>query len=663
MIKKTFALLLTLLCVSLFACAQNSPTAIGGSPTGFPGDAFSRVRTYVNPILPGDHPDPTLLKVGEDFYMCGSSFHFVPNLPILHSRDLLHWEIISRVVPADWADLKSGAPGDGVWQGAITYFYGAYHIYFSNGSGGGQYRSTASSPAGPWSVPVKVKTNSETGQIGYDNSIFVDDDGKPYMVIKSGQTTNRIQQIDQEGNMTGKLIKLDWINRDKKYSWAEGPVMCKHDGWYYYFMAGNVTGGQYILRSKILTADSTKWETMGKIFAFSAEHENRFRSTNHMSAPFQLKDGTWWCIAQSYDAPKEGDWTGQGRQGMLLQIYWTTDGIPYVPNPSDQPLVKPHLKDGRGNWRLPRSDEFNNSRLNLAWHFLNKAQSARYSLAGHEGRLRLNPGGNKAVLLQKEGGHNYTLLTKINVNPAAETEQAGIYLCSGDETVNVHLCSGFDNGKKILFVMGIQSFSIPNTIGNEVWLKLVRQDHDLAAYCSPDGRNWLQVGGVVDARDLDKAQPNFNRWVGTSMGLFAQGAAADFDFFHYKDGFSELPLNNANNYFGIDNSPNFVTTQTDKGAWLMLGGVDLNHGLSNADRVYLTLAANKETKIELWQDNIMESGTLLATLKISSFNATGKWNTLSMRTPVLNGQHDIYVKITGSKGCVALKSIRFSAKN
>src|SRR5690349_5868981 len=157
---------------------------------------YNEVKTYVNPVLPGDHPDPTLLKVGDDFYHCGSSFHFTPYLPVYHSKDLVHWEVISRIVPPAKAGWVSDKPSGGIWQGAITYFYGSYWIYFS---ANGQWFSKASSPKGPWSAPVQVKTNRETGNLGYDNSIFVDDNGKPYMVIKNGQKVNRIQALGKDG--------------------------------------------------------------------------------------------------------------------------------------------------------------------------------------------------------------------------------------------------------------------------------------------------------------------------------------------------------------------------------------------------------------------------------------------------------------------------------
>ncbi|MBW4888516.1 family 43 glycosylhydrolase [Mucilaginibacter sp. HMF5004] len=637
--------------------------ALLGSPSSIKGQDTQKlaagVKTYVNPVIAGDHPDPTLLKVGDDFYMCGSSFHFVPNLPILHSRDLIHWETIARVVPANWSDLKSGAPGAGVWQGAITYFYGSYRIYFSNGSGGGQYFSTAVSPAGPWTLPVKVKTTAETGFIGYDNSIFVDDDGTPYMIIKPGQTTNRMQQIGRDGHLTGKLINMDWVNRNKKYSWAEGPVMCKRDGWYYYLMAGDVTGGQFILRSRSLTADSSKWENLGNVFDFSKDPKNRFRSVNHMSTPWMLKDGTWWCIAQSYDAPIGNDWSGQGRQDLLLQVQWTPNGKPFVPYPSDEPLARPNLPDDGSHWCFPVSDEFATSSLNLTWHFLNKEAAGSYSLTERPGWLRLKPQGGKTHILQKEAGHDYALVTKVDIDATAANEQAGIYITSGNETEHVRLYSGYDEGKKIGFSFGKQSFNVSNTIGNIVWLKLERHNHDLSGFCSPDGVKWTAIGNVIDARDIDKTQPNYNAWVGTSDGLFAQGKQADFDLFLYKDGFAPLAIAGCNNYYGLKLSDNGVTN-TGNWGWAMLGGIDIGSVARRAKSVSITAAGTAVAKVEVWIDNIGGNGKLIASIAMQATGGENKWDTFSANIKPTTGQHDVYLRIVGSAQPTILKTLKFN---
>jgi xylan 1,4-beta-xylosidase len=311
----SFGLILQLICISTLLAQIKT--------TGDSSSFFSTVKTYVNPVLPGDHPDPTLLRVGNDFYYCGSTFHFNPYLPIYHSTDLVHWEVISRVLPSAKAGWVNDRPSGGIWQGAITYFYGSYWIYFS---AGGQWFCKASSPAGPWSDPVKVKSNPATGNLGYDNSIFVDDDGKPYMLIKDGQKVNRIQALGADGQITGTVINMDWVNAKLQYSWAEGPVMSKRNGYYYYFPAGDVSGGQYVLRGTALTGDSTKWERLGDFFKPITDAKAGFRRPNHIAAPIQLADGTWWTIGQSYEKYGGNDWSGLGRQTSLYPVLWEGTG-------------------------------------------------------------------------------------------------------------------------------------------------------------------------------------------------------------------------------------------------------------------------------------------------------------------------------------------------
>jgi xylan 1,4-beta-xylosidase len=377
---------------------------------------YQSVQTYVNPVLPGDHPDPTLLKVGNDFYYCGSTFHFNPYLPIYHSQDLIHWEIISRVLPAEQATFVTDRPSDGIWQGAITYFYGSYWIYFSSN---GQWLSKAQTPKGPWSKPVQVKTNAVTGPLGYDN-------GKPYMVIKNGQKTNRLQALGKDGQLTDTVINLDWINARLQYSWAEGPVMCKRNGYYYYFPAGDVSGGQYVLRASALTSDSTKWERLGNFFKPITDSKVGFRRPNHIAAPFQLADGTWWTIRQSYEKYEGDDWSGMGRQTALYPIIWEEDR-PWGMAPTTQPILKPTLPKSRIPWRSVRTDYFDDVKLPPTWHFLTKKASSSYSLTQRKGWIRLIPDSNRAHVMQKETDHYYSIITKVDFNPTNGASKAGIY--------------------------------------------------------------------------------------------------------------------------------------------------------------------------------------------------------------------------------------------
>jgi xylan 1,4-beta-xylosidase len=620
---------------------------------------YQTVGTFVNPVLPGDHPDPTMLKVADDFYHCGSSFHFSPYLPIYHSRDMVHWEVIGRVLNAANGKWISDRPSAGIWQGAITYFYGSYWVYFS---AGGQWFSKASSPKGPWSAPVQVKTNRETGNLGYDNSIFVDDDGKPYMVIKNGQKVNRLQALGKDGQLADNVINLDWINARLQYSWAEGPGMCKRNGYYYYFPAGDVTGGQYVLRASTLTADSSKWERLGSFFKPVTDPNVGFRRPNHISAPLQLADGSWWTIGQSYEKYEGNDWSGMGRQTSLYPVIWEGDR-PWGMAPTTQPIIKPNLPQSGIAWRSVTSDFFEKDSLALCWHFLTKAASSSYSLTERKGWLRLTPDTARTHLVQKETDHVYSAVTRVDLDAVSESDKAGIYLTNGNQKVFVRLFTGNDHGKKIIFQLDTAKRMISNNFGHVVWLKLVRYQHILTGFVSGDGRSWITIGAPINAVNLDKAQPNFNSWVGTSIGVFAEGKPADFDMFICKDGMSVLPASGYGNYFGVTTinkgAVKLVSNTSDKGGWFMISGVEM--GAQPPSSVEVVASTRSNVKIELWIGDL-EKGKLIATIPLVG-NAGNNMQRFRQTLKGITGQHDIFLRFPkGTPPGVGIQSIQFLSK-
>ena len=623
---------------------------------------YNYQETYINPVLPGDHPDPSLLKVGDDFYASGSCFHFTPYSPILHSKDLVHWDVISRVVPPTWSGLNSSAPAAGIWGGTLSYFYNSYWFYFSNTAGGGQYFCKAASPSGPWSTPVKVNTTAGTGAIGYDNSIFVDDDGTPYMMIKPGQFVNRIQQIGTNGHLTGSTINLDWVNTGKKYSWAEGPVMCKRNGWYYYFVAGNVAGGQYVLRSKTLTSDSLSWQAMGNFFETVSDANVMFRNPNHIAQPFMLSDSTWWTISHSYENSSSDSWDGKGRQGLLHQIIWDENGKPTGKAPTTAPVVKPALTASGIPWNLPRSDQFESDVLKLCWHFLNPTNATKYSLKLRPGWLTLTPGSDSCQVLQKDAGHQYSLVTRVIVNAAANGQAAGLYLTNGNMTKSVKLTSGYTNGRKLTFSLLTTSYEVPNEIGDTVWLRLERKEHLLTGSYSADGINWTQLGNSIDALTLDQSQDNYNSWVGNSQGLFAKATNASFDLFSYRDGFSTMSFISRENQYGMETVTRtigkVVSNSSALGGWLMLGGVDLGNSERKTAQIEVSAASTLGGTLEVWMDDMERNGTKLAEIAIASTGSVNIWKNFSADIPDVIGQHDLFFRFRGPKYAFFLNTVR-----
>lgn len=323
-------------------------------------------ETYVNPVIPGDHPDPTLTKIGDYFFTSGSSFNPTPK--IYRSTDLVHWEAIAQPVSASWSTYGD-QPGDGAWGGHTVFYNNKYWHYFGRG-GGNMYFVTANTPTAAWSDPIQLDGSGGLPPFGVDNSIFIDEDtGKWYLLTKAGHENNHIVELGNDGQPTGEFLDLTWLNpnaEDNPYGWAEGPVMWKYDGFYYYSFAEHLVGQQYVMRSETLTDNPDDWEVMsGNMFRGSRGTYDR---PNHISPAVALDDGTSWVIGHSYHA--SNNWQAHGRQGLLIEVVYE-DGWPIMQFPPSGETTAPDLPNTRNiPWMVPKSDFFNTPRLNPAWSIL-----------------------------------------------------------------------------------------------------------------------------------------------------------------------------------------------------------------------------------------------------------------------------------------------------
>ena len=603
------------------------------------------VGVYMNPVIPGSHPDQTLMKVGDDYYTAGSSFHWAPNFPIYHSTDLVHWEVVSTVVDPNWSVVKNNAgPKDGTWQGALAYFAGKYWAYFFI-HGAGQFFCTAASPTGPWSSPTLVP-----GSIGYDNAVFVDDDGKAYMLMKNGQDFAAIQELNSNGQLTGTRMDMSWVNRDRIYSWAEGPKMCKRNGRYYYFVAGHVYGGQYVLSSPTLTANEASWTRHGNFFRGNAS--GPFSAPNHISQPVQISDGTWWGICHSYG---NSGWEGQGRQSMLFQVFWDGD-VPYSNNPNGQPLTAPNLPSNGMNYEFPQSDDFASTTRKMEWFVHNVNDIGKLSVSARPGFMRISPGNGTMHALQRDAAKAYSVITKVDINATSNGQHAGLRLMNGEDLMFLNVYSGYNNGKKFGISFNGQVTEVNNTIGNTAWLRLVRNQHIVTGFYSADGLSWNQIGSY-NTTALDRAQENDNAWVGTAMGLYATRQVADFDEFAFNSGFS--PLSIASYYLSQNVSVSSGTvTNTANGGWCMLPGVTMEIEGSPANQLIVSAATAGSGSLEVWTDNIGTAGTLIATIPITNTGGTGSFQDFAS-TVAVSGQHDLYFRFVGGNGAFRLNTVRF----
>ncbi len=614
-------------------------------------------QTYMNPVIPGDHPDCTLTKVGNDFYTTGSSFN--PTPVIYHSTDLVHWEAVAQPVSAAWSNYGD-QPAGGCWGGQVVYYNNKWWDFFSHSNQ--MYFVTADSVRGPWSTPTLMRTPSQVPGLGYDNSIFIDDNGSWYLLVKNGQVNNWIVQLGNDGQPQGKILNLTWLNPSPSYpySWAEGPVMWKHDGYYYYSFAKNVAGGQYVMRSKTLTDSASAWSTPVAFFNLNDPQISTavFNNPNHNSAAVTIGNGTSWVVHPLWRNGNNNEWYGQGRQGLLNEVHYDTNDMPTADYPVNVAKTAPDLPSSGIPWMVPHTDFFNTAKLNPEWSFLGYTPANSYSLTQRPGWLWLSPKGKPNTIIKNDGEHNYSLITRVDFDPQIIDDEAGLQVFNGLQTLYVKLYSTVDSAgdKAIVFSFNNEKYLSLNTAGDTVWLKLVRVDHEMTGYWSADGFNWSQVGSSIDVSSMDGLQPNYNSWTGNRQGLFVQNSPAYFDLYIYRDAFTpimaECPANQlGNTTYSIPRTDTTVLSNINFNNWAMYAGVEFGNDeyQKNADSIkVIASSATDGGTVEVYIDSI-DASTKIADCNISG---TGSWTTFktfsAKLTSRISGHHDVYLLFTGS---------------
>lgn len=288
---------------------------------------FGPEECYRNPVCRGMHADPSIVRVGEDYYMVNSSFVYFPCIPISHSRDLVHWEVIGHAVTdREWAKEHLGGleGGRGFWAPDISYYNGRFYICATLRNNDDapyiqtQMVTSAERPEGPYDTPVIHNV------LGIDPSIFTDDDGKRYMLLNRGA---RIMEISPDGKEILSEPSLIWYGHSGHA--PEGPHLLKKDGYYYCFLAEGGTGKNHMItvaRSKNLMGP---YEDCPYNPIMTQRDEIASIQCCGHGKPVQTPDGRWFIV---YLCSRflEGQWGMLGRETCLDEITWTPDGWPMI---------------------------------------------------------------------------------------------------------------------------------------------------------------------------------------------------------------------------------------------------------------------------------------------------------------------------------------------
>ncbi|MBO0749991.1 MAG: glycoside hydrolase family 43 protein, partial [Porphyrobacter sp.] len=335
--------------------------------------------SYRNPILPGFQPDPSIVRVGDDFYLVNSTFAWFPGIPVYHSRDLVHWRQIGNAIDRPgMLDFRGLGTSRGVFAPAITFHDGTFYILNTCVDCGGNFLVTAKDPAGPWSDPVWLNFD------GIDCPLFVDDDGSAWVVNNGpppetpryeGHRAIWIQQFDLKTlKLFGprKVLVDGGVHPEDKPVWAEGPHVFKRDGWYYLMAAEDGTAENHsetIYRSR--RADGPY--APGSVNPILTQRDlppgrpNRVEATGHAEL-VRLPDGEWWGVFLA-TRPFAGQSTLLGRETWLLPVSWKAGWPLFLPRGEPVPWIgkRPHLPASPGSSWDKWTDTFSERALSPEW--------------------------------------------------------------------------------------------------------------------------------------------------------------------------------------------------------------------------------------------------------------------------------------------------------
>ncbi len=282
-------------------------------------------RIYHNPIRTGMFPDPSIIRVGDDYYMVNSTFIFFPCIPVSHSKDLIHWNIIGHAITnKEWAGLDNLEGGRGYWAPDISYHNGRFYITATlrHNDGGEILRQqmvvSSDKPEGPYNEPAIIDED------GIDPSIFTDEDGRRYMLLNRGA---RIFEISEDGRTKISEPKLLYYG-DNKHA-TEGPHLLKKDGWYYLFLAEGGTGRGHqinVARSKALYGP---YEACPFNPIMTQKDSNALLQCCGHGKPVKTAEEDWYMVYLSYRF-LDGKYGILGRETSMDPITWTLDGWPMV---------------------------------------------------------------------------------------------------------------------------------------------------------------------------------------------------------------------------------------------------------------------------------------------------------------------------------------------
>ncbi len=512
------------------------------------------MKTFSNPILPGFYPDPSICRVGDDYYLVTSTFEYFPGIPIFHSKDLVHWRQIGHVLDrATQLDLDGVRPSQGVFAPTIRYHEGIFYVINTNVGKKGNFIVTATDPAGPWSEPYWLESE------GIDPSLFFDDDGKAYYTgtrpVREGAAYFGnweiwLQEFDTATmQLKGETHSL-WRGALRDAVWPEGPHIYKVNGTYYLMISEGGTGPDHALsiaRSEHIAGPYKGYPRNPILTHRHLGNDYPIVNVGHGDI-VETQHGEWWMVLLA-SRPYGGYYRNLGRETFLVPFVWE-DGWPVIkPGKGIVELEEtaPHLPEHR--WLAPPAcDHFEAGTLDMQWILARTPRDEFYSLDARKGHLRLKlrpqtltENANPSLVCRRQQHIDFTARTKMEFTPQAEHESAGLALLQSslynfrfeyvksDGELYVQLAKCHNGVEEILARKPYKA--------DILYLTVTANGQDYSFYYGSAPDEHLPLAEQVDGRILSTDVAG--GFVGACLGMYASSNgkesdnAADFDWFEY----------------------------------------------------------------------------------------------------------------------------------
>jgi xylan 1,4-beta-xylosidase len=529
-----------------------------------------------NPILPGFNPDPSIVRVGDDYYIATSTFEWYPGVQIHHSRDLQNWRLIAH--PLDRAallDMRGNPDSGGIWAPCLTYSDGLFWLVYTDvkrheGSFKDMhnYVTTSASIGGPWSDPVYLNSS------GFDASLFHDDDGRKWLLnmewdYRPGRHPFNGILLQEYDSATKRLVgPIRNIFRGTELRVTEGPHVYKRNGYYYLLTAEGGTGYTHAVTMARSRSLEGPYEVDPIKYIVTAKDDPQL--------PLQRAGHGDWVETQSGEcyivhlcgrplslhSESDQQRCPLGRETAIQKAYWTEDGWLRLANGNNKPDLETPAPDlPEHPWpKLPALTRFDSDQLPIDFQWLRHPwDESLFSLRSRPGRLRLFGAESfgswfrQSLIARRQQAFCFTATTKLEFEPDTLQQCAGLicyynahkfhYLnvtCSdeGEKHLAIISCPGESGFKLDYPVESAKFIKLPR--GRAVWLRAEVRFATLRFSWSLDGEQWITARDELDYSLIsDEAGRGYTKsFTGAFAGMACHDISgrrqqADFEFFEY----------------------------------------------------------------------------------------------------------------------------------